>query len=91
MDRGRQAEPGEHLPAPGVRLLFTKDLENMGGRLLFQPFEDQAGACRWLRFEEQMEAGSADPRSWGPRFFCGNSRRPHRRRSALRLLTLLGP
>ena len=49
MDRGRQAEPGEHLPAPGVLRLFTKDLENMGGRLLFQLFEDQAGAFRWLR------------------------------------------
>jgi hypothetical protein len=49
MDRGRQAEPGEHLPAPGVLLLSTKDLEHMGGRLLFQPFEDQAGAFRGLR------------------------------------------
>ena len=33
-----------------------------------------------------LKAGSADPRSWGPRFFFRKSRRPHRRRSALHLL-----
>ena len=30
-----------------------------------------------------LKAGSADPRSWGPRSFFRKSRRPHRRRSAL--------
>jgi len=34
-----------------------------------------------------LKAGSADPRSWGPRFFFRKSRRPHRRRSALHLLS----
>ncbi len=57
MDRGRQPQPGadsalfpirssapsEHLPAPGGLRVFTKRFENTGGRLLFQPLQDQGG------------------------------------------------
>ncbi len=35
MDGGRQPQPSEHLPAPGVLRVFTKRFENPAGRLLF--------------------------------------------------------
>jgi hypothetical protein len=55
MDRWRQPQASEHLPAPGMLLVFLKRFDDLGGRLFFQPLQDQGGGFDGLRLEKQME------------------------------------